>query len=292
MRNDYPNHPAGPLRHEPDPNSVLLVHTSIADVWVLRGCAVAMVFLAISLMMMPVKFPSWAIFGSFMSGVGMWLWGDSRANNPPLLFRVRPDGIEFPSYGYPALAWSDIAEIDMGTVRIPRAGPQDVLGIKLRPERRPQAASPFMITGFLRAAMTAAGWDFDICLRNVNFGLTVPHLVMEMRARHEAARQGPPQVPEGLKPLPVFDPTQATVAASGKRSPSSMAISAFLIFFGCGLITSPLMDQSIAEALEKSGGKASDNSMAGLPAEGRVGLGAFMLLGAYMLLFPGGEDDE
>lgn len=217
MRNDYPNHPAGPLPETPDPRQVLEVRRPGMNAWILVGCGVFLFLGGISVHTAlwkirtvraqekgtPVEAPApigaaMGVLGVLMAGAGVFL-----TQNRPVTVRVRPDGIDFPADGMPSLAWSEVQAVDIATLVILGAGgAQDYLGIKLQPGLLTGPSSPYS-TALMRMVRAAASWDFDICLSQNNLGMPPAHLAMHMRSRLEAVQaQGAlPAPPPGLPPI-------------------------------------------------------------------------------------------
>jgi hypothetical protein len=249
MRNDYPDHPAGPIP-DPDPGEVLEIGRPRLNAWVMLICGGLMLFCGVAFAMTksevrkprldsqgreippPPPFDLIGIgFGLMMTLGGLYL-----VNDQTVVVRLRPDGVEFPAEKLPPLRWDEIAEVDIATlVLIGAGGPQDYLGIKIRPGVLPEGSSPYS-TALMQAARRMAGWDFDVCISQNNVGLCPAHLAMQMRARLEAAKargENPPPPPD-LPSLQVGVAAAATRELQGRmpRSPVRVGCALFMGVFG------------------------------------------------------------
>jgi hypothetical protein len=232
VRNDYPDHPAGPLDYHEDPAEVIEVRQPALNSWIAIVCGVILVLMG------PMSFgmlneikeerraegkkvsnsePAFLLFtvplGLLFIGGGYWVLKHAKDT-----LIVRPDGLEFPAEGLPPLRWDQIQQVDIATlVLIGAGGAQDYLGIKLRPGVLPDGPSPYS-TLVMRAARAAAGWDFDVCISQNNVNINPAHLSMIMRIRLEnAQRQGAnPPPPPGMQPLGGPAAVAATGAAPGE----------------------------------------------------------------------------
>ncbi len=164
--------------------------------------------------------------------IPLYLFIDHMENHKKAILRLRPDGVEFPRDGLPPLHWNDISSIDMAVVNmIGRGGPQDYLGITLHPYCRPKNASPFMSI-FGKLAMTLTQWSFDVIYPMHDLDHPVPHIVMEMRARAEAAAVQPPQAPMGEQPIQPGACATAQATAGARASIGTMIFSGLMGLFG------------------------------------------------------------
>lgn len=237
MRNDYPDHPAGPIE-DPDPAQVLEIGPPRMNAWIFLICGVLMLMLGLLAAGTAGKVaqvraaedgepvpppPPFGLIGGVMGLVGIAV-GVSMLKTRTVVLRLRPDGVEFPAEGLPPLRWDQIESVDIATlVLIGAGGPQDYLGIKLRPEVLPEGPSPYS-TGLMQLARKAAGWDFDVCLSQNHLGLNPAHLSMEMRARLEAAQRAGanPAPPPGASPLGGIREPASPGQAPGLEKPQTV----------------------------------------------------------------------
>lgn len=305
MRNDYPDHPAGPLTRDPDPSRVLEVRRPSMNAWIVIilgfillfsagfvGAALGKVRAAKAREKgAPVK-PAppiglgLGLFGLVCLGGGAWMLKDRRVT-----VRVRPDGLDFPMEGMPSVTWSEVEHVDIATlVLLGAGGPQDYLGIKLRPGVLTGASSPYS-TMVMRAARAVAGWDFDICLSQNNLDLCPAHLAMEMRARLESvqARGSLPPPPEGLAPIG-SQPFEERARVSAQEGPAARGRQGCaLSMLGCGgFLALPF----VLYSLGKFTPKVADVQRAGDVYMVMAGLG--ILLGGVAMVFvwPWADDEE
>jgi len=197
VRNDFPDHPAGPLDHEPDPDEVLVVRPSPIDYYLVVGTSFLTFFFGVAMFFSK---PVLQNVGIAMAVLGAVLYGISElmsARRGPVLI-IRPDGVEFPRDKFPPLHWHDIAGVTMGTMNvIGGGGAHDYLGIVVKPELNyPKRGD---LGGRLTQMLTQ--WNFHVCFGMGELDRPVAHLVMEMRARKEAADAAPPAPPPGMEPL-------------------------------------------------------------------------------------------
>lgn len=202
VRNDFPDHPAGPLPQDPDPQLVLEIGPDTSGALIVRILSGVLLLMGLLASALPFPSPALPIAMVVLAGL-FWFAADFMAGPSAPVLRLRPDGVEFPKDGYPSLRWEEIARIDIGTaVLIGAGGARDYLCVKLRPEAHFDGPSPYLGT-LGRAALAAVGWDFDLCIAQTEFDRAPAHVAMEMRARHEAVTAaGSPRLPPGLEPLP------------------------------------------------------------------------------------------
>ena len=198
MRNDFPDHPAGPLPSPPDVSSVIEVHESKAGNVVLALVGVVPgLILGISMVFGKEQFQMYGIgLTAICLGAIYYMLSESEGGTP--VVRIRPDGIEFPRDQTPPLHWHDIASIDLGVMNVVGGGGEhDYLGIRLNQGLK------YPSRGGVSGAVTKmlGQWDFTLCYGSDDFNQPVVHVIMEMRARAEAAHGGMPQSPQGLKPI-------------------------------------------------------------------------------------------
>lgn len=236
MRNDYPNHPAGPLPEPARPGEVLEVGQPRMGGWMVVILGVLMALSAIPMHASmgkiqeakaaerggPVEPP--APLGKIFGGLGLAFVaaGWMILKDKRVVVRLRPDGVDFPMEGLPSIGWGEVEHVDIATlVLIGAGGAQDYLGIKLRPGVLPPGPSPFS-TMVMRAARAVAGWDFDVCISQNNLGMPPAHLSMQMRARVEAYRAAdpPPGAPPGLPPI-AATPMAARAKAARAAAPQT-----------------------------------------------------------------------
>lgn len=303
MRNDFPDHPAGPLLEDPDPSVVLDIRESTMGPWITRICGILMGLCGVMLMASSLGVGNQVMAGTsvvktggpmIVMGLLLALLGQHQEQNRKHFLRLRPDGVEFPSEDCPPLRWSDLAHIDMGVVSPIGGGiPKDYLLLKIRPDRAPQGESPFLTT-VGRLAMAAAGWDVHVCMPGAPMATSVPHLVMQMRARAEAAAAAGDALPlpTGMQPLPAFSPGAAHVQAS-IRSQGEARNRKWMVGLGLGGGLLTLAGFGLYQAQEMMRQQGDDPSQyIDAPPEVVLGLGVLMLLGAGWIWASEGDDDE
>ena len=285
MRNDYPDHPAGPLDHIPDPNLVIVVRKHPMEYYIGMGCCGMLVLMGF---MIAASMPQlWRMgLGIAAFSIPLYLFIDYVEGNQKPVLRIRPDGIEFPRDKLPPLHWSDIRYIDMAVVNfVGRGGPQDFLGITLHPYARPKGASPY-ISALGKIAMTMTQWNFDVIYPMRDFDQPVPHLVMEMRARAEAAAETPPQAPLGEKPI---QPGRCATAKAKGTGAGTIFMSLFSGFNGLfGLL---VCGNAIWRIVNRVPVKKITHDVSQLSHEAAFGVGAVFLAICYFT-WPGDDEDE
>jgi hypothetical protein len=198
MRNDFPDHPAGPLKSPPNVSEVIEIQESRAGVAVVALIAVVpALILGIALLFSREEFQLMGgVVTLFSVGALYYMYAASSEGTP--VIRIRPDGIEFLRDETPPLHWHDIASINLGVMNvIGGGGAHDYLGIKLNKGLKYPSRGSY--TGALNKMV--GQWDFDLCYGGDDFNRPVVHVIMEMRARAEAAAGVVPQSPPGLTPI-------------------------------------------------------------------------------------------
>lgn len=321
MRNDYPKHPAGPLDYHEDPNEVVEVRQSAINAWISILCGVALLSLLPIMMMtrtkvakvgaaegapppkpMPTFFLVVVPVGILFIAGGYYVLKHS---SPVIV--VRPDGLEFPAEGMPPLRWDQIQSVDISTlVLIGAGGPQDYLGIKLRPGVLPDGPSPYS-TLIMKAARAMAGWDFDVCISQNSVNICPAHLAMIMRIRLENAQRlgANPPPPPGLEHLDGAIRPQNPGEAPRLKKPQTvpraglrMGCAALMVFFGgCGALPGVMIATGMADGKppprkdgsrglsEEEFRRAMQNSMA-------FGLMLVVVGGIFVWPWPDDEDEE
>lgn len=233
MRNDFPGHPAGALREAPDPTKVIELKEDSFGVWVIRICGGLMLAAGLFMLLSPLQVFKNVGAAMALLSIPFFVWAEfanDRRGKP--VIRIRPDGLEFPRDGLPPIHWADVQAIDMAVLRrnFNEATAQDFLGILLHPEAKPRR-NPY-VSALGKAAMFVADWPFDVIYPGRDLGRAVPHVVMEMRARHEAARASPPAAPAGLEPIRPGQIDALCAARPKPRSKILLGLAGLLLLMG------------------------------------------------------------
>ncbi len=239
MRNDYPNHPAGPITEPINPQEVIEVCTPTFNNWIFIVCGFMIGSLAFILSFVskinpnPQNAGSGAGLGMFFgfSGLALIAYGFYSMSNRQVVLRIRPDGLDFPKDKIPSLAWNHIQRVDIATLNIiGGGGARDFLAIKLAPGTMGPNTGPFLSLP-IRAALKLVGWDFDICLHPADMDLNCAHASMQIRARHEAAQGQAVATPPGLEPISTgaLPPSPPAAQVLGMSRGRMLAIAFFII---------------------------------------------------------------
>ncbi len=198
MRNDFPDHPSGPLKHDPNPADILEIKKNPTDAYIVMGLGILSFVVGLVMIFSGKEFLRLPGGGLALMGAVIFLLTDQANEKRKLVMRIRPDGIEFPRDGTPPLRWQDIQSVDLAILNIIGGGGEhDYLGIILKPGLNyPKSGD---ISGKLTQLYTR--WNFDICYAMAELDRPVPHVVMEMRSRAEAAALAPPVAPKDLPPI-------------------------------------------------------------------------------------------